>query len=93
MDNIITGDFGQQFLNGRQLITAEILYRLPDYQDLLQTYIWQHLDIAPKFPELNHFLFYWQNNIEGPLHSVTVSCKESLKPTAVTIALDEITFH
>ena len=43
-------------LKGFSLTTAEILYRLPDYPRLLQTYIWQDFDLAPKFPKLLQFL-------------------------------------
>ena len=43
-------------LSGYRLTTAEIIYRLPDHLELLQTYIWQALDLAPKFPELHKFL-------------------------------------
>ncbi len=34
-------------LKGYGLTTAQILYRLPDHPSLLQTYIWQHYDLAP----------------------------------------------
>ena len=43
-------------LNGYRLTTAEIIYRLPDHPALVQTFIWQGLDLVPKFPELNKFL-------------------------------------
>ena len=36
---------------GYGLTTANILYRLPDHPALLQTYIWQDYDLAPRFPE------------------------------------------
>ena len=39
-----------------RLTTAEILYHMPDHPSLLQTYVWQGLDIAPKFPVLHKFL-------------------------------------
>lgn len=39
-------DLERQMMNYR-LTTAEILYHMPDYPDLLQTFIWQTLDIAP----------------------------------------------
>ena len=60
-------------LNGYRLTTAEILYRMPDHLDLLQTYLWQALDLAPEFPELKKFLKFWETEIEGPLHSVRVA--------------------
>ena len=45
-----------QQLKDYRLTTAEILYRLPDHPNVLQTYVWQDLDIAPRFPVLNKFL-------------------------------------
>jgi uncharacterized protein Usg len=56
-----------------RLTTAEILYFLPDYPGLLQSFVWQHMDQAPEFPRLLKFLDYWADNIEGRLHTVTVS--------------------
>ena len=55
-----------------RLTTAEIVYRLPDELETLQTFIWQKFDLAPDFPELSKFLDFWRKNIEGPLHSVRV---------------------
>ena len=55
-----------------RLTTAEIIYHLPDHPDLLQSFIWQKLDVAPDFPELRRFLEFWSRSIEGKLHSVKV---------------------
>ncbi len=63
-------------LKGYRLATAEILYRLPDHPALLQAYVWQDYDIAPRFPVLNRFLEFWTREIEGRLHSVRVTGKE-----------------
>lgn len=60
-------------LQGYRMTTAEILYHLPDHPSLLQSFIWQHLDIAPEFPVLRRFLDFWTRNIEGKLHSVKVA--------------------
>lgn len=60
-------------LEGYRLTTAEILYRLPDQPHLLQSFIWQQLDLAPQFPVLRRFLDFWSHNIEGKLHSVRVA--------------------
>src|SRR6266404_8552642 len=38
-----------------RLTTAEIIYHLPDHPDLLQSFVWQKLDLAPEFPELRRF--------------------------------------
>ena len=57
-------------LKGYGLTTAEFFYRMPDYQNVLNTYIWQDYDIAPDHPKLFKFIEFWQQEIEGPLHSV-----------------------
>ncbi|MBZ7927270.1 aspartate-semialdehyde dehydrogenase (plasmid) [Ensifer adhaerens] len=68
-------------LNGYGLTTAHILYRMPDFECLLQTYIWQDYDIAPDFPEMRKFLDYWQANLEGALHSVRYSHRALIGPS------------
>lgn len=60
-------------LEDYRLTTAEILYHMPDHPDLLQSYIWQEYDIAPKYPVLKKFLDFWSREIEGKLHSVSVA--------------------
>ena len=63
-----------------RLTTAKILYHMPDYEKLLQEYIWQEYDIAPKFPVLKDFLDFWEREIEGKLHSVYVARQEIITP-------------
>ena len=60
-------------MQGYRLTTAEILYHLPDHPAVLQSFIWQQLDIAPRFPMLCRFLGFWEREIEGRLHSVRVA--------------------
>ena len=38
-------------LDGYGLTTAEFLYHMPDHPHVLQTFVWQDYDLAPKFPE------------------------------------------
>ena len=57
-------------LAGYGLTTAEILYRLPDHPVLIQSFVWQTYDLAPKFPALQKFLDFWRESLDGPLHSV-----------------------
>ena len=75
MTGLVSPDFERQ-LQDYRLTTAEIIYRIPDHPSLLQTYIWQDLDIAPKFPILNKFLLFWQSKLEGKLYRVTVAHRE-----------------
>jgi uncharacterized protein Usg len=60
-------------LAGFSLTTAEIIYRLPDYPALLQTYVWQDYDLAPRFPKLKAFLEFWTRSIDGKLFTVRVA--------------------
>ncbi|HEV2188629.1 MAG TPA: hypothetical protein VGR70_15575 [Stellaceae bacterium] len=64
---------GQPDPSRYRLTTAQIVYRLPDDPEKLQTFIWQKFDIAPDFPALSKFLDFWRKNIDGALHSVTVA--------------------
>lgn len=79
---MISADFRRQ-LQGYGLTTAQILYRRPDHQWLLQSYLWQEYDLCPHFPELNKFLAFWQRQLEGPLHSVRVAHSTLIKPAEI----------
>ncbi len=67
-------------LDGYRLTTAHILYHLPDHPALLQSYIWQDYDFAPKFPELVKFLNFWKRELDGKLHSVFVASRDIITP-------------
>lgn len=67
-------------LSDYRLTTAQILYHMPDYKDLLQEYVWQDYDIAPQFPALHKFLSFWTRELDGKLHSVYVAKKELITP-------------
>lgn len=62
----------RSLLDDFRLTTAEVIYHLPDYPDVLQSFIWQDYDLPPDFPKLQHFLEFWSRSLEGKLHSVHV---------------------
>ncbi|HEY2035139.1 MAG TPA: usg protein [Rhizomicrobium sp.] len=62
-------------LRGYRLTTAEILYRMPDHPSMLQSFLWQDFDIAPKFPALNKFLHFWETSLDGKLYAVRVASR------------------
>ncbi|HRQ60083.1 MAG TPA: hypothetical protein PLO23_00970 [Alphaproteobacteria bacterium] len=66
-------ELDKQFHQNYRLTTAQILYHMPDHEALLQEFIWQNYDLAPRFPELQKFLKFWEISIEGRLHSVYVA--------------------
>ena len=67
-------------LRDYRLTTADILYHMPDYPELLQQYLWQDYDIAPEFPVLHRFLDFWERNLDGRLHSVRVASQKLIRP-------------
>ncbi len=76
-----------------RLTMAEITYHLPDYPALLQSFVWQDFDIAPAFPALTRFLDFWQHNLDGRLHSVTVTAATLTKPAEFRYADTVLTLH
>ena len=76
-----------------RLTTAEILYRFPDFPGLLQSYLWQDMDIAPDFPRLTKFLDYWERNLDGKLYAVRIANAELVRPDEVGHARHEMRLH
>lgn len=67
-------------LEGYGLSTIEIHYYMPDHTSLLQLFVMQQYDLAPKFPELGKFLDFWRREIDAVLHSVRVAHKHLIGP-------------
>jgi uncharacterized protein Usg len=80
-------------LEGYRLTTAEILYHLPDHPHLVQSFIWQELDIAPQFPVLRRFLHFWERNLDGKLHSVKVAQAMLIAPPKLGYAAASFSLH
>ena len=89
---MVSKDFAKQ-VQGYGLTTAEILYRRPDRNWLLQSYVWQDYDLFPKFPVLQDFLSFWQQKLEGPLFSVTVAHSRLIKPAELRAINGEFRLH
>ena len=60
-------------LEGYSLVTAEFFYRMPDYPTLLQTFVWQEIDLPPQYPRLKRFIRFWNKNLDGPILFVRVA--------------------
>jgi uncharacterized protein Usg len=88
----IMSDFARQ-LEDYRLTTAEILYRMPDHPALLQSYLWQDLDLAPEFPVLKKFLDFWERNLDGKLFKVRVAHAELIRPAEFRLNASLATLH
>ncbi len=80
-------------LEGYGLTTAQIYYRMPDHLSVVQEFIWQDYDVFPQFPILQKFLAFWEERIEGPLHSVTVAHSRLIKPAEMRNIDGEFLLH
>ncbi|MFM9889555.1 MAG: usg protein [Rickettsiales bacterium] len=85
-------DFELQ-LRDYRLTTAEILYRFPDHPVLLQSFVWQELDLAPKFPSLKKFLDFWNRELDGKIHSVKVMHAELITPAEFNFTGASLLIH
>ena len=80
-----TDEFETQLKGGR-LTTAEVLYYMPDHPKLLQSFMWQTLDVAPEYPRVHSFLDYWRKEIQAVIHSVRLSTVGIVTPARVRFA-------
>ena len=58
------------YLIRNDLTTVKVIYYLPDYDHILQEFVFQQYDIVPEYPKLNKFIKFWRRNIEARIHSV-----------------------
>ncbi|EGF93484.1 protein usg [Asticcacaulis biprosthecium C19] len=80
-------------MQGYGLTTAHILYHMPDFRSVLQTFVWQDYDIAPDFPHMRKFLDFWEQNLDGPLHSVRYNHQRLIRPGEWRAVDGEFTLH
>jgi uncharacterized protein Usg len=80
-------------LEGYRLTTAEITYFRPDHPRLLQSFIWQEMDIAPHFPALKKFLEFWERELDGRLHSVRVAAARVIMPAKYRCIAEVFALH
>jgi uncharacterized protein Usg len=80
-------------LKGYSLTTAEILYHLPDHPALLQSFIWQDYDLAPRFPKLVSFIEFWNGNLDGKVSRVRVCSKKLIDPAEFRYLEGRLVLH
>jgi uncharacterized protein Usg len=80
-------------LDDYRITSAEILYWLPDHKHILQSYIWQELDLHPHFPNLTRFLDFWERNLDGKLHRIKVASAALIKPAELKFVNHQLRLH
>ena len=83
----------ERMLKGYGLTTAELYYRMPDYRSVINSFIWQEYDLAPDYPALFKFIEFWQDKIEGPLHSVRFTHRKLIAPGEWRNVVGEFRVH
>jgi len=61
------------YLIRNDLTTIKVIYFLPDYDHILQEFVFQQYDILPEYPKLKKFIRFWRKNIEAEIHRVDFS--------------------
>ena len=55
------------------IVTVNVLYWMPDYDHILQQFVWQTADVRPEYPRVHRFLNYWYDNIEAVISEVIIA--------------------
>lgn len=77
----VSKDFQEQFVYGKVNTTIHVYYHLPDYNSIIQEFVWRTLDLDPHFPRIHQFLDHWDRNIDAPIKEAFISCdKGNFKP-------------
>jgi uncharacterized protein Usg len=53
-----------------RLTLLKIDYYIPDYQHIIQEFVWELIDIPPEFPRVMLFLDHWHKHIEAVIKEV-----------------------
>lgn len=56
-----------------QPVVLRVYYWMPDYNNILQEFMWQLNDVVPDYPRVHKFLNHWHENIEAVIETVEVS--------------------
>ena len=53
-----------------QLTLIQVYYYMPDYPSVLNEFVWQTIDLYPRFPRMQRFLSYWSENIDARINEI-----------------------
>ncbi len=74
-------------LNREKLYTLKVYYYLPQSL-LIQLFLWQTLDVNPKYPRINRFLDFWHREIDAVIQEVVISENEEKWRHGTVLPLD-----
>jgi uncharacterized protein Usg len=56
-----------------RLVTIGVFYYLPEYNNIIQEFVWQTDDCVPELVRVHKFLNYWNEHIEAKIQEVRIS--------------------
>ena len=62
-----------QIIKDTRITTIKVYYWMPDYESILQLFLWQFDDIPPQFERAHQFLNYWHNNIDAVIEEILLA--------------------
>lgn len=77
---MVDPDFEIMVTKGYSLVTVNVIYYLPDYNSLVNEFLWQSLDLRPKYPRIQKFLQHWQNEIDAVIKEIQLTDSFGLSP-------------
>ena len=55
-----------------ELTTIQALYWMPDYEHILNLFMFQDDDCPPEYPRMQRFVKYWEENIEARIKEIQI---------------------
>lgn len=55
------------------IVTIEVIYYRPDYNSILQSFLWQTQDVVPELIRVHRFLTFWKKELQVPIQQILVS--------------------
>ena len=65
--------FQRIIFEGYRLVSVNVLYFLPDQNNLVNEFFWQTLDLVPRYPRVHRFLRFWRDEIDAKIKQVTLA--------------------
>lgn len=73
-------DFEKILVKGYSVVTVNVVYFLPDHRSLVNEFMWQTLDLKPKYPRVIRFLDFWQREIDAIIREIQLADSSGLQP-------------
>ena len=70
----------EKLLLGYSVVTITVFYYIPERRSLLNEFMWQTLDLRPKYPRIERFLCFWHKEIDAVVQEICLADSLGLAP-------------